>query len=81
MAILVPTFELAEKIGKRVEIDADTVGQLLDEAIARYGEEFRKATKTTAIVVNGRAISLLDSRKTRLGKDDVVWMLKPAGGG
>lgn len=81
MAILVPTFELAEKIGRRVEIDADTVGDLLDEAIARYGDEFRRATQTSAIVVNGRAVSLLRSRKTRLGDKDVVWMLKPAGGG
>jgi molybdopterin converting factor small subunit len=81
MAVLVPTFELAEKIGKQVEIDADTVGDLLDQAIARYGEEFRQAIRSSTIVVNGRAIGLLQRTKTRLKKEDVVWMLKPAGGG
>lgn len=81
MAILIPNYDLAEKIGNRIEIDATTVGELLEEGIARWGETFRQATKRARISVNGRAISLLDGRKTPLGPDDSVWFILPSGGG
>ncbi len=78
---MVPTWELAERIGRRVEIDARTVGELIDIGIVRYGEDFRRATERTLIVVNGRGINYLKGRKTRIGPDDEVWFLKPAAGG
>ena len=81
MAILIPNFDLAEKIGDRVEIDAATVDELIQEGIARWGEIFRETTKKASINVNGRAISLLKGRKTPLRKDDSVWFILPAGGG
>jgi molybdopterin converting factor small subunit len=81
MAILVPNFELAEKIGKQVEIDAATVAELVEVGSARYGDEFRKTVKTAIIVVNGRAISLLAGMRTPLGSKDQVWFVRPAGGG
>ncbi len=81
MATLVPTFELAEKIGTTVDIDVKTVAELIAEGTRRWGPEFAAATKNVAIVVNGRAISTLKGGKTRLGPDDVVWLVKAAGGG
>ncbi len=81
MATLVPTYELSKEIGARVEIDARTVGELIDRGIERWGEPFREATVMCAIAVNGRAVSLLRGRRTKLKPDDVVWLVKAAGGG
>ena len=81
MAILVPTFDLEKTIGEHVEINADTVGALLDEAESRYGEPFSKAVAAAAIVVNGRSINFTGGRRTRLKPEDRVWMVKPSAGG
>jgi molybdopterin converting factor small subunit len=81
MAILIPNFELAEKIGEQVEIDANTVDELLRVGSERYGEVFSQATKRAAIVVNGRSVSLLKGKSTRLEPTDTVWFILPAGGG
>ena len=81
MAVLIPTYELAKKIGRRIEIDATTVGELIDKAAAQYGDEFRRTTTSALIVVNGVAINSLRGRKTALSATDEVWFLKPAGGG
>lgn len=81
MAILIPNYDLAEKIGHRIEIEAETVDELLEEGIARWGEIFREATRRARISVNGRAISHLDGRKTVLKPTDSVWFILPSGGG
>lgn len=81
MAILVPNFDLAAKIGSPVEIDASTVGELIRIGIQRYGEPFRAASGYALISVNGQAISMLEGTRTPLAKDDQVWMILPAGGG
>ena len=81
MAILIPNFDLAEKIGTELEIDASTVDELIREGVARFGEVFRQATKHAAILVNGRSVSLLKGGKTRLSKQDTVWFVLPSGGG
>jgi molybdopterin converting factor small subunit len=81
MAFLVPSYELSRVIGRRIEIDAATVGELLDKATALYGDEFARTTKTVLIVINGIAINTLRGRKTKLTATDEVWFLKPAGGG
>jgi molybdopterin converting factor small subunit len=81
MALLIPHYDLAKRIGNQVEIDADTVGQLIKICKQRFGEPFRQAISSTIIVVNGRSVSLLKGVKTRLGKQDQVWLIKPAGGG
>lgn len=81
MAILVPTYELAEKIGRRIEIDADTVNELIEKGVERFGEDFRRASKSALIVVNGVALNHLRGRKTKLNPQDEVWFLKPASGG
>jgi len=81
MAILIPNYELAEKIGQRVDIDANTVDELIAQGTARWGEVFRQAIRRAAIVVNGRAVRLLKGGRTPLGKDDTVWLILPSGGG
>ncbi len=81
MATLYPTFELAEKFGSGIEIDAATVGELLAECTARWGDEFARELKRVTIVVNGRAIALLQRGRTPLGPGDTVWLVKAAGGG
>ena len=81
MAILIPNYELAEKIGKRIEFDATTVAELIEQGIARFGEPFREASKTAVISVDGRPSRLLKGGKTRLRKDDAVWFVLPSGGG
>ena len=81
MAWLIPSFELAREIGDRVEIDAATVGELIDEGVARYGEPFREATQGAVLVVNGRSISVLKGRRTKLAAGDSVWLVNPVAGG
>ena len=81
MAYLIPTYELSERIGRRIEIDAKTVAELIDKAVILFGEEFLETTTTTLIVVNGLAINSLRGRKTKLEPGDEVWFLKPAAGG
>ena len=81
MATLIPNFDLAEKIGTKVEMDAETVGELVSKGIAQYGEPFREATKVVAILINGRAMTKLKGSKTRLTSSDTVWFVMPSSGG
>jgi molybdopterin converting factor small subunit len=81
MAILIPNFELAEKIGSKIEIEASTVDELVRKGIAQFGEPFKKTVESASIVVNGRSVSLLKGGKTKLRQDDNVWLLLPSGGG
>jgi molybdopterin converting factor small subunit len=81
MATLIPSYALASKIGAQVEMEAATVGELLEEGVARWGEEFRLAVRHATIAVNGRAIAHLQGRKTPLGPEDQVWLIMAAGGG
>ncbi len=81
MATLIPTFALAQHLGERVELEASTIGELIDEAKARWGTSFVEALKTSALLVNGRSVNYLEGRNTPLETDDVVWMVRPASGG
>ncbi len=82
MATLIPSYELSQKIGlDRVEIDASTVGEFIELATQRFGEPFWAATRNSTIAVNGRAIALLEAKRTTLDGDSVIWLLKPSGGG
>ncbi len=81
MAILVPTYDLGERIGHRIEIEATTVDDLIAKASARFGDEFARSTRHALIVVNGQAINYLKGGRTPLGPDDEVWFLRPAAGG
>ena len=81
MATLVPNFELAQTIGKQVEIEASTVGELIQICTTRFGEPFETTIKHSAIAVNGRLINSLKGYKTPLKAGDVVWLVLPAAGG
>jgi molybdopterin converting factor small subunit len=81
VAVLIPFFDLGDTIGHRIEIEADTLGELVSEARARFGASFVEATKISSFVINGRARTAQKGSKTRLGPDDVVWMVRPSAGG
>ena len=81
MAILIPNFELAEKIGRRVELRQRPSRSSSSEGSSRFGESFAEAIKHAAILVNGRSVNLLKGGKTPLGKEDLVWLVRPSGGG
>jgi molybdopterin converting factor small subunit len=82
MAILIPHFDLAEKIGGgRFEMDANNIDELIREGTSRFGEPFAQAVKSATILVNGRQVSRLKGKKTTLAKGDTVWLVVPSGGG
>jgi len=81
MATVVPTFEVAEKIGRCIEIDALTVDGLVREGTRLFGAPFREMAEHAAIVVNGRSVRLLKGGKTPLSAADRVHFVKPAAGG
>lgn len=81
MAVLIPFFDLGDRIGHRVEIEASTLGELVAAAQARFGQPFADATKISSFVINGRARTASKGAKTPLGPDDVVWMVRPSAGG
>jgi molybdopterin synthase sulfur carrier subunit len=62
---------------RRDVIEASTVGEVLDEAIERYGSDFAEILSTSQIWVNGDPA---DSR-TVVGPGDEVAVLPPISGG
>ena len=58
-------------------IDGDTVGQVLDGAVERYGPRLAAVIGTSAIWLNGEAAS----RDLPVGDDDEVAVLPPVSGG
>jgi len=61
----------------RLEIEAPTVGTLLDELSARYGPEFDRIMRVGTVVVNGETVG----REHVLRPDDEVALLPPVSGG
>lgn len=61
----------------RVEIEADTVGAVLDEAVLRYGPDFERVLTRCRVWRNGEPASGND----RVGVDDEVAVLPPVSGG
>jgi len=82
MPILVPHAGLAARLGaERVESDARTVAELLQEAGQGVDPaEWKESTQCT-LLLNGRNIHYLQGYSTPLRSDDVVWMVVPSGGG
>ena len=74
---------------KQMEIEADTVEDLLEKLLKEYGytlkdelfDEKGKLKHTYRVVVNGRNINLLDGFKTKLKKDDMVVIMPAVAGG
>lgn len=73
---------LRDAAGKAVdEIDAETVGVLVEEAKRRYGPEFAEFLSFSNVAVNGILISHLAGDETALGPGDEVAFLPPVSGG
>jgi molybdopterin synthase sulfur carrier subunit len=59
------------------EVDAPTVGDVLDEACRRYGDRFARVLRTSRVWVNGQPAD----RETAVSGADVVAVLPPVSGG
>ncbi|MGH2767396.1 MAG: MoaD/ThiS family protein, partial [Actinomycetota bacterium] len=73
---------LREAAGRdRDEIDAPSVGLLLEEARRRYGAPFVNSLKFASVAVNGVRTAELQGDETPLTNDDEVALLPPVSGG
>ncbi len=54
-----------------------SVGQVLDAAVARYGDDFAAVLPTCAVWVNGEPAT----REIEIGEQDEVGVLPPVSGG
>ena len=75
---------------KNIEMDADTIGQLLDSLQETFGERFTqtvidpstgKLKQFFSCMINGKRIELLDGYDSKLADDDAVALFPPVGGG
>ena len=75
---------------KNIEMDADTIGQLLDSLQETFGERFTetvidpstgKLKQFFSCMINGKRIELLDGYDSKLVDDDAVALFPPVGGG
>ncbi|HEV7862514.1 MAG TPA: MoaD/ThiS family protein [Acidimicrobiia bacterium] len=64
---------------KSDDIDAATLGELLDRAVATYGAEFGAVLQISRVWVNGNEPT--DGRNTPVGPKDEVAVLPPVSGG
>ncbi len=75
---------------KNIEMDADTIGQLLDSLQETFGERFTqtvidsetgKLKQFFSCMINGKRIELLDGYDSKLVDNDAVALFPPVGGG
>ena len=64
-----------------VEVDAASVGELLDRLKARFGPEFARKIKTCKVLVNGVGVAGLRLGRIPLKPTDEVSLLPPVAGG
>ncbi|HET9771920.1 MAG TPA: MoaD/ThiS family protein [Acidimicrobiia bacterium] len=64
---------------KSDEIDAATLGELLDKAVEAYGPEFKAVLDISRVWLNGNEPT--DGRSTPVGPSDEVAVLPPVSGG
>jgi len=64
---------------KSDDIDAPTLGELLDKAVEIYGPEFGAVLEISRVWVNGNEPT--DGRSTSVGPNDEVAVLPPVSGG
>jgi molybdopterin synthase sulfur carrier subunit len=64
---------------KSDDIDAETLGELLDRAAVAYGPEFKAVLDNSRVWVNGNEPT--DGRNTPVGPGDEVAVLPPVSGG
>jgi MoaD family protein len=63
------------------DFDAGTVGELLEQARARYGKAFSEAMPFARIAVNGVDTAHLQGEATPIEPGDEVALLPPVSGG
>jgi len=69
-------------VGKNeLELQASTVGELLEKLYSEYPEMKKELEKGAIILVNGKNIEHLEKLNTKLKDDDVVSIFPPVGGG
>ena len=75
---------------KSIELEADTIRNLLDTLKATYGEKFSRTVidpesgdlkQFYSCMVNGKRIELLNGYDTVLSDNDAVALFPPVGGG
>ena len=74
---------------KQIDFSADTIEDLINKLVKKYGETFSrelfteegKIKKIYRIVVNGKNINLLDGFQTKLDDDDMVAIMPAIAGG
>jgi len=75
---------------KSIELEADTIRNLLDILKTTYGEKFTRTVIDSesgnlkqfySCMVNGKRIELLDGYDTTLSDNDAVALFPPVGGG
>lgn len=75
---------------RSIEIDADTIRDVLDELKKRYGKQFHDTVidpetgelrRFYSFMVNGKRVELLNGYDTRLNEGDSVALFPPIGGG
>lgn len=82
MATFHPHFRLANHMNtNEVDWPVSTVAELLAKGAEEFGETFTEEVKSATILVNGRAITYLEGKKTTLSADDEVWTILPSAGG
>ena len=90
--VLVKFFATVREITgvKSIELEAETIRQLLQSLVVTYGDKFRDTVidKDTgnlkqffSCMVNGKRIELLDGYDTVLKDKDSVALFPPVGGG
>ncbi|MDP7110719.1 MAG: MoaD/ThiS family protein [Myxococcota bacterium] len=73
---------LRRVLGERsVDLEAATVGAVLDELSARFGDVFVERLPACKVFVNGSNVGLARGRRTRLHPGDEVILMPPVGGG
>jgi MoaD family protein len=63
--------------GRTVEVEASTVGELLDDLSARLGPQFDRIMATGKVIVDGEPAA----RDRAIGPQDEVALLPPVSGG
>ncbi|MGC8568455.1 MAG: MoaD/ThiS family protein [Nitrososphaeria archaeon] len=83
-------YELIDMLGAHeVEAEAETISDLLDQIVKRYGEGARRAIlgpnneihEHLLVYVNNRHIKKEEYGSTKLNVGDLVMILPPVGGG